>query len=122
MLNKILAGLVCFSLFSTMAIADNRHYRDERHRDNNSRSHRGAWIAGAAVVGGFIGYAIANDKAVSENRSSIKKYCENRIPERYSYSKRLSKQWVKGCIQRTEEELDSRAEEAYNDGYTNERP
>jgi hypothetical protein len=112
---------VACSLFATSAIAHDRRH-EHRHEHRNNPSHRGAWIAGAAVVGGFIGYAIANEKAVPENRSNIKKYCENRVPERYSYSKRLSKEWVKGCIQRTEEELDSRAEEAYNDGYTNERP
>jgi hypothetical protein len=118
MLNKILAGLVCFSLFSTMAIADSRHYRDERHHDNNNRSHRGAWIAGAAVFGGLIGYAIANSKTPEERRGKIKTYCEDRIPERYLHSRRLSKQWVKGCMLRVEEEFDLQAEEAYNDGYS----
>lgn len=118
MLNKILAGLVCFSLFSTMAIADSRHYRDERHHDNNNRSHRGAWIAGAAVVGGLIGYAIADSKSPQERRSNIKAYCENRVPERYAHSKRLTSQWVKGCMLRVDEELDAKAEEAYNNGYS----
>ena len=118
MLNKILAGVVCFSLFSATAIADSRHHRDERHHDNNNRSHRGAWIAGAAVVGGLIGYAIADSKSPQERRSNIKAYCEGRVPEKYSHSKRLRKQWVKGCTARVEEEIDLQAERAYNDGYS----
>ena len=121
MFKQVVLGIVAAGLFATPAVADRRHHeRDhhhEGHRDNN-RSHRGAWIAGAAVVGGLIGYAIANDKSPEERRSNIKAYCENRVPERYAHSKRLSKQWVKGCMVRVEEELEMKAEEAYNDGYS----
>ena len=113
---KQLAVFVFASLLSVAAVADGRH---EHHRDNhhNNRSHRGAWIAGAAVVGGLIGYSIANNKSPEERRSNIKAYCENRVPERYAHSRRLSNEWVRGCMQRTQEELEARAEEAYNEGY-----
>lgn len=121
MFKQVVLGIVSAGLFATPAVADRSHHeRDHHHegRRDNNRSHRGAWIAGAAVVGGLIGYAIANDKSPEERRSNIKAYCENRVPERYAYSKRLSKQWVKGCMVRVEEELEMKAEEAYNDGYS----
>lgn len=106
-------------LFSSSAIADRDHHqRRDNHHERDNRSHRGAWIAGAAVVGGLIGYAIADSKSPQERRSNIKAYCENRVPERYAHSKRLTSQWVKGCMIRVEEELEMKAEEAYNDGYS----
>lgn len=112
-MKALIVGLVALT-FSTAVLAD----RDERHHNNNNRSHRGAWIAGAAVVGGLIGYAIADSKSPQERRSNIKAYCEDRTPERYLHSRRLSKQWVKGCMLRVEEEFDLQAERAYNDGYS----
>jgi hypothetical protein len=112
-------------LFSGSALADRRHgehHRRDNHHERDNRSHRGAWIAGAAVVGGLIGYAIADSKSPQERRSNIKAYCENRVPERYAHSKRLTTQWVKGCMLRVEEELDAKAEEAYNEGYSSGHP
>jgi hypothetical protein len=116
---KILAGLVCFSLFSNMAIADSRHYRDEGHHDNNNRSHRGNDIAVAVVVGGIVGYLIANDKDSGEVRSTsgARRWCERNVPPRYENNRHLSKAWVKGCVQRVQEEESEFAEEAYNNGY-----
>jgi hypothetical protein len=122
MKNVLIVFTAIALLFSSGALADRRHGDHHRHRDNHhekdNRSHRGAWIAGAAVVGGLIGYAIADSKSPQERRSNIKAYCENRVPERYAHSKRLTTQWVKGCMLRVEEELDAKAEEAYNDGYS----
>ena len=113
-MKALIVGLAALT-FSTATLADRDEHR--RHHDNNNRSHRGAWIAGAAVVGGLIGYAIADSKSPQERRSNIKAYCEGRVPEKYSHSKRLRKQWVKGCTARVEEEIDLQAERAYNDGY-----
>jgi hypothetical protein len=117
----LVIGTALALLFSNGAIAD-RYHNEHRHDEKDNRSHRGAWIAGAAVVGGLIGYAIADSKSPQESRSNIKVYCENRVPERYAHSKRLTSQWVKGCMLRVEEELDARAEEAYNEGYSNGHP
>ena len=118
MLKNILVAIVCLSLFPVAGLADGRHERDRNYHHHN-RSHRGAWIAGAAVVGGLIGYSIANNNSGTNSRS-ILSYCENRVPPRYSGNRRLSKEWVRGCVERTQQELDARAEEAYADGYNNE--
>lgn len=119
MLKNILVGLVCLSLFPVAGLADGRHHRDyDRDNHHHNRSHRGAWIAGAAVLGGLVGYSIANNRET--NSRTILAYCENRVPPRYSSNRRLSKEWVRGCVERTQAELDARAEEAYADGYNNE--
>ena len=117
----LVVGTALALLFSNSAKAD-RYHGDYHRGEREHHSHRGAWIAGAAVVGGLIGYAIADSKSPQERRSNIKAYCENRVPERYAHSKRLTSQWVKGCMLRVEEELDARAEEAYNEGYSNGHP
>lgn len=118
MRKRIIAGIICLSMIPS-SYADDGHRRGhERQEHREHHSHRGAWIAGAAVVGGLIGYAIADSKSPQERRSNIKAYCEGRVPEKYSHSKRLRKQWVKGCTARVEEEIDLQAERAYNDGYS----
>lgn len=114
-MKALIVGLVALT-FSTAVLAD----RDGHHRrEPEHRSHRGDDIAAAVVVGGILGYLIADNKDSNHTRSttSVRRWCERNVPPRYENNRRLSKAWVKGCIQRVQEEESELAEEAYNNGY-----